>query len=201
MKEKSFIQTRHGRSVHVFDPQPEEFDIRDIAYALSMQCRFNGHIKQFYSVAQHSVYVSRAAGYTNVPQARLWGLMHDASEAYIGDMPTPVKKWLPDFCAVEKNIEDAICLKFGIERTPEIQMTVKECDRLLLVYEAKELHPYFDGIENWEARSDITGTITRLDPKFYAWPPEIAQMNFLKEFVKVTDEDGYIRYRNKRATR
>ncbi|MFG0247924.1 MAG: phosphohydrolase, partial [Phycisphaeraceae bacterium JB051] len=79
----SWIQTYTGKAFYPLREDPGIIDIRDIAHALSLQCRFNGHCSDFYSVAQHSVHVSEV-----VPQAfALWGLLHDAAEAYMSDLP------------------------------------------------------------------------------------------------------------------
>src|SRR6266496_3875421 len=94
-----------GKWFNVFNPKPEDVDIRDIAHALSNQCRFTGHTKEFYSVAQHSVLVSTFCA----PEDAAWGLLHDASEAYLSDIASPVKKH-PDFgpfyLEAEKRITD-----------------------------------------------------------------------------------------------
>ena len=84
-----WIQTMSGVIFYPLDPRPEEIRIEDIAHALSHQCRFAGHCREFYSVAEHSVRVSR-----ELPQEfMLWGLLHDASEAYLVDLPRPIKRW------------------------------------------------------------------------------------------------------------
>ena len=83
-----WIQTFTGRAFYVLDPRPEDVDIEDIAHALSMQCRFAGHCREFYSVAQHSV----TASWLVPPEDALWGLLHDAAEAYVVDLPRPIKR-------------------------------------------------------------------------------------------------------------
>src|ERR1700683_336889 len=83
----AWIVTFSGRRFYVLDPRPSDVRIEDIAHSLSLQCRFNGHVKNFYSVAQHSVLVSERCD----PADALYGLLHDASEAYIGDMSAPLK--------------------------------------------------------------------------------------------------------------
>jgi hypothetical protein len=87
MSRGPFIRTFCGRHVHVFDPRPDEIELLDIAHALSNQCRYNGHTNRFYSVAEHAVYVSWSCG-----QFALEGLLHDAAEAYIGDLVSPIKR-------------------------------------------------------------------------------------------------------------
>jgi len=86
----SWILTYTGKRFDTLNPKPEDICIEDIAHALSMICRFGGHCRQFYSVAQHCLLVS-----CNLPvEAELWGLMHDAAEAYVGDVVTPIKRLL-----------------------------------------------------------------------------------------------------------
>src|SRR5208282_6622849 len=85
--DRAWIRTFSGGRFYVLEPRVEDVRIEDIAHALSMQCRFTGHVREFYSVAEHSVWVSR---YSHREDA-LWGLLHDASESYIGDMSTPLK--------------------------------------------------------------------------------------------------------------
>src|SRR5579885_2784587 len=87
MRHGDWIQTYCGVAFYPLDPRPEEILIEDIAHALSMLCRFTGHVKRFYSVAQHCVYVSHRCD----PKDALWGLLHDAAEAYLNDISRPVK--------------------------------------------------------------------------------------------------------------
>src|SRR6266516_6511979 len=97
------IITHTGKWFDVFNPKHEDVDLEDIAHSESMQCRFTGHTKQFYSVAQHSVLVSQ-----NCPsEYALAGLMHDASEAYLSDIARPIKKH-PDFGPFYLKVEDGL---------------------------------------------------------------------------------------------
>jgi uncharacterized protein len=89
----AWIQTVTGKQFWPMDAQPEEVDIEDIAHALSLPCRFNGHCKQFYSVAEHSIHVSRVVSNENAAR----GLLHDAAEAYLSYIPQPVKRELTLF--------------------------------------------------------------------------------------------------------
>src|SRR5919204_3331113 len=120
-----YLQTVSGRWVNPFEPDPDQLDPGDIARALANQCRFGGHCRVFYSVAQHSVIVSgvveERGGDT---EAVLAGLMHDAAEAYLGDMPHPLKhrSTLGEaFRAAEDHLADTIRDRFGIKRdVPEV---------------------------------------------------------------------------------
>ena len=83
-------QTHSGKMFDIFNPTPEDICIEDIAHALAMQCRFNGHTKEFYSVAEHSLNVARIVNHlTSDPKTVMHALMHDAHEAYLGDLPGP----------------------------------------------------------------------------------------------------------------
>src|ERR1700744_4853571 len=85
-----WIQTFTGKKFSPLAPRPEDVDIRDIAHALAMKCRFNGHCSPFYSIAEHSVRVSWLLEQQGKREA-LWGLMHDAADAYLPDLGAPIK--------------------------------------------------------------------------------------------------------------
>lgn len=104
-------------------------DIHDIAIALSREARFNGHTTEFYSVAQHSLFVSNLLP----PDNALEGLLHDATEAYMRDIPSPLKKLLFDYQKLEKRMDRAIRKKFGLP--PIMSKIVKDCDLLALWHE------------------------------------------------------------------
>lgn len=130
---ESWIQTFTGRKFYPLDPDPDAIDIRDIAHSLSLHCRFNGHCRTFYSVADHSVRVSR----TLYAEDALWGLLHDASEAYLSDVPKPLKKDLPEYQAAEEHLMRVIAERF---RLPwPIPETVHRVDRQLLMTERRDL--------------------------------------------------------------
>jgi hypothetical protein len=110
----AWIRTYNHKRFKVFDPDPADIDIVDIAHALAHQCRWSGHCNPFYSVAQHSILVSNQC---SIPNA-LWGLLHDASEAYLVDLPRPLKE-LPIFGDIykvaEANLMHVICASFGLD--------------------------------------------------------------------------------------
>jgi hypothetical protein len=125
-----WIQTWGGGLFYPLDPQPEEIHIEDIAHALSLICRFNGHCDGFYSVAQHSIMIACMAS----PENALWGLLHDAAECYVADMPRPVKRCIPGYKEIEAGVELAVAQKFGL---PEIMPPeIKELDHAMLALEA-----------------------------------------------------------------
>lgn len=112
------VVTYVGKKIYPPDIKKEDIDIRDIACSLGNRCRFSGHLKQFYSVAEHSVLVSLLVE----PRFALWGLLHDASEAYFADIPSPLKKLeiYKPLVEAERNFQKSICSAFGLsEEEPE----------------------------------------------------------------------------------
>jgi 5'-deoxynucleotidase YfbR-like HD superfamily hydrolase len=174
-----YLQTVSGRWVNPFDPEPDQLDAGDIARALANQCRFGGHSRVFYSVAQHAVIVSQLVeergGGTEEAFA---ALMHDATEAYLGDMPHPIKHRSAlgaAFRAAEDQLEQVIHERFRIKAdVPEI----KHVDRALLATErrafsAEEWHwPELDGVEP-------------LDLELTAWLPDEAAEAFAQRYAEL----------------
>lgn len=133
-----WIETVTGKKFPFLNPQPEDIDIKDIAHALSMNCRFVGQCREFYSVAEHSWNVARMLeGFPK--EVQIAGLLHDASEAYITDVASPVKQYLPEYNKLEDIIMAAIAKKYGFEY--ELHPAVKIADRHALSTEAHYLLP------------------------------------------------------------
>ena len=131
-----WMQTFTGRQFWPIDPRPEEISIVDIAHSLSNQCRYAGHCKSFYSVAQHSVMVS----YLCEPQNALWGLLHDAAEAYLVDLPRPVKRYSDlgwHYKQVETHLMQVVCRRFNL--SIEEPLSVSKADDVALVTEMRDL--------------------------------------------------------------
>lgn len=115
--------------------------IEDIARGLSNICRFNGQTNEFYSVAQHSVMVSDL-----MPQEyKLAGLLHDASEPYVGDMVKPLKLLFPLFWWIERRVMTAIAAKFGFSMADDVQRMIKQADMVALATEKRDLMPLANG--------------------------------------------------------
>lgn len=128
-----WMQTISGRQFWPMDPRPEEVHIEDVAHALSMMCRFNGHCQRFYSVAEHSVLISR-----HVPsEDALWGLLHDASEAYIADIVRPAKRFIQGYRQAEDRIMTAVCEAFGLSLL--MPGSVARADTAILADEAAQI--------------------------------------------------------------
>lgn len=136
-----WISTYTGKKFWVLDAKPEEVNLRDIAHALSMICRYNGHCKFFYSVAQHSLNVCellQKEGYNYKMQ--LYGLLHDATEAYICDVPRPIKGNITNYKNIENNLAGTIWKAFNLSLpTEEEYQIIKDADNAMLKCEAKIL--------------------------------------------------------------
>ncbi len=131
---KNCIRTNSGLYINVFQPTLEMIDINDIAHALSFLPRFGGHLNKFYSVAQHSVMCANMATTLEDKKA---ALLHDATEAYLLDMPSPIKAGLPDYRNCENVLMLKIADKFGFE--VPLNKEVKRIDEELLHIEWKHL--------------------------------------------------------------
>lgn len=106
------FNTASGKIIDLLHPSPSEITIEDIAKGLSNICRFGGQIKQFYSVAQHSVLVTQLAN----EELRPYALFHDATEAFIGDIIKPLKVIIGDvYAQIEQRFHSAICERFGFD--------------------------------------------------------------------------------------
>jgi 5'-deoxynucleotidase YfbR-like HD superfamily hydrolase len=123
------IRTFTGQYLNVFDIKPELLIIEDIAHALSRQCRFGGHSKKFYSVAQHCLWVADHCSASR----KIEGLLHDASEAYILDFPSPIKESMPEYLTIERSLMLVISQKFGFEYP--LSEEVKIYDKMALEHE------------------------------------------------------------------
>lgn len=139
----TFITTFTGKHFNPIEVEKEKIDIRDIAHALSLMCRANGHVKNFYSVAQHSISCcieAKERGYSEKIQIAC--LLHDASEAYLSDITRPIKPKLTEYLAIEENLQDIIWDKYLEEPlTEEEREKVFEIDDDILSYEFKLLMP------------------------------------------------------------
>jgi len=164
--DNNYIRTYTGKKFWPLDPRPEDVDIIDIAHALSNQCRFTGHVKDFYSVAEHSLAVSFACP----KEFALVGLLHDADEAYLIDLAAPVKHdpRMSFFVECGKNILSAVFKKFNLD--PELIAQVKPWDKLDYERERNFLMPTGSGY----------GMVTM--------PPKEAERNFLERFYRLSCE-------------
>lgn len=166
----SWIQTYTGKRFYPLNPMAEDVDILDIAHALSNMCRFNGHTRQFYSVAQHSVLVACI-----VPEPlALAALLHDAAEAYFADIVRPVKPHLFGLGEIEQRIHAAIAERFGIPAAMDAR--IKVADMELLATERRDLLLPTD--DEWAC---LEGVEPRYE-QIIAWDPVTAKKVFLEQF-------------------
>lgn len=178
MTTPTWIQTFLGHHVPITGgPVPlDVIDIRDIAHALSHQCRFTGHTRVFYSVAQHSVWVAQYLRDTlHAPvEVQFIGLMHDAGEAYLVDVPRPIKAVLKDYAPLALQIDEAIKAKFQIlDLYPAL---VREADNMALAVEAHHFmhHELGDDLPTvpigWRHRGE--------NARMRSWSPPHARSQF-----------------------
>ncbi len=165
------IRTYSGIEFDVLNPKIGQVGLEDIAHALSNICRFAGHTRTFYSVAEHCVWVSRM-----VPsQYALHGLLHDASEAYVQDMPAPIKRTpnLEGYRAIENKLQHVIFTAFGL--TPVIPSEVHEADSRMAATEATDL---FDPVPKWAVGRGYQVEV-------HAWGPTRAKEQYLRRFYEL----------------
>jgi uncharacterized protein len=180
MNNGAWCETSSGLRVDLPYVHRDQINIRDIGHALSLQCRFNGHCRKFYSVAQHSVLVARLLQHGGQSwRVQLLGLIHDASEASLGDMVRPLKGLLPDFRAIETWVQREVEIVLaGSEATPDDHRLVKAADDALLATEARSLIPS-EGSNWYLPQPAVAGLL--LD----AWDPQTAKRRFLGTYFRL----------------
>lgn len=174
MKRGDWIETHSGGQFYPLSPNPDDIHIRDIARSLSMQCRYTGHVNKFYSVAEHCCLIHDllvAAGCRYEPFV---GLMHDATEAYVSDVPLPIKRMIPEFGELEALVWDAITWKFSLPT--ELPACVRDLDRRMVLAERKHLK--VDSGHEWNVPGEMP------DVKIHCWSPAEAETQFLARFYE-----------------
>lgn len=170
-----WMQTATGKQFWPLDPRADEVDIVDIAHALAHICRYGGHCTRFYSVAEHSVYVSQALP----PELRMHGLLHDASEAYLGDVIRPLKRFIPGYHEFEAKVMRVVCEHFGLQypMPPEI----KAIDNNIILDEHDQVMAPGHEWNNpaWEVGRE------RLGVTIQGFRPKRAAEVFLEQFVEL----------------
>lgn len=170
----SWMQTFTGIQFWPLDPRPDEISFIDIGAALSKVCRFGGHTTQFYSVAEHAWHLSYYVSEENA----LAALLHDAAEAYIGDMVRPLKRHMIEFQNVEQVLMDQIAGKVGLDNL--LPYEVRDADnRILLDERAALLNP---SPASWI--QDIEG-ISPLDIEICAFDPDTANEHFMSRLQEL----------------
>lgn len=171
--ESVYVSTYLGNRFYPLQGRIDRVMIEDIAHGLAFQCRFNGQTRAFYSVAQHSLMVS-----TLVPaHLKLAALLHDAAEAYVGDMVKPLKILLPQFEAIEERVAGLIGTAFGVDSGNH--RAIKRADLVALATEKRDLMPH--SAEAWQSLSGVEPLPERIAPL----PPIVAKQAFLAEFRRL----------------
>jgi 5'-deoxynucleotidase YfbR-like HD superfamily hydrolase len=186
-----WMQTWTGRRFYPASPEAADVDIRDIAHSLGMLCRYAGHVDRFYSVAEHCVKMSQAID----PEHALEALLHDATEAYVVDVPRPLKVQLPDYQAIERKVQLAVWDAFGLpvvvvpiqtssrvveRRDPVESAVVKMFDTRILLDERAALMSATReawGVDSYEP----------LGVEIEGWHPARAGAEYLARFHELTD--------------
>lgn len=186
-KKITYIVTHTGRVFEFLNPKPEMVCIEDIAHALANMCRYTGHVKQFYSVAQHCVLM---ATNSDLPGDPMQKLLHDAAETYIGDMASPWKEllrvqvgygvgsWIEPVRKFEEKIQDVIGLALEVDL--KCSAEIKLSDTRMFWTEVRDLMPKMP--ENFEWGASI---MQPLKTKIIPWTPITAERMFLSTYNKI----------------
>ncbi|QDP56941.1 MAG: hypothetical protein Unbinned2691contig1000_15 [Prokaryotic dsDNA virus sp.] len=171
---KSSITTVNGKWFDILKPEEYDYSVDEIAHALSNLCRYTGHVNSFYSVAEHSVLVSRL-----VPDnLALTALLHDASEAFLGDVSSPLKKLLPEYKRIEENVEKAIARHFGLKFPYPAE--VHEADKRMYWQERQSIAN--NGVRDALWHQDLRAT-RKVEAKGMA--PHMAKRMFLSRYKEI----------------
>jgi hypothetical protein len=165
MDRGDWIQTYTGKKFYPLDPRLEDICIEDIAHSLANTCRYNGHSRVFYSVAEHSVRMAFAM----LPGCPKWRLLHDAAEAYTSDVPRPVKPMLKEFKNIENSILKVVAEKFNLGNCD--YDAIHHADAVLLSTEKRDV---LNSPVEWELELPEP-----LDIRIHPWPPSVAEELFL----------------------
>lgn len=153
------------------DPEGSVFTIEDIAHALSQQCRYNGHCIPFYSVAEHSVLASFLVDEADAYDT----LMHDAPEAFMGDVPSPLKSLLPDYKKIYQGVEDVVFRRFGVKSSP----AVKAADLRMLAIEESQIMVEHSHVWPCNVGANID------HPQLRCLPPHEARTLFMDRYYQL----------------
>lgn len=176
MSDHSFHILTNSRKYFDFENiESNVFDINDIAHGLSHVCRYAGQVPKFYSVAQHSILVSQMVP----PKEQLAGLLHDATEAYMQDVPKPLKMLLPDYKRIENEVQAALFKQFGLD--PVIPESVHKADAILLGGEKREL---WGNTDNWALLRGVPEYPYSIEP----WSSIVAKEAFLFHYRLLTGD-------------
>jgi len=192
LKRGDWMQTQSGRRFYPLDPKVDEVDLLDIAHALSMLCRYNGHVDRFYSVAEHSVILADYFADRGEMELALWALIHDAAEAYIGDMIRPLKRsfHMVQFRIIEDRVLSVIAERVGLQfdMANGLPQEVRDADyRILFDEKAQLIRAAREPWHNETELGPLGVTVVGLRPEMaraawwnklqYLLPPNISAFN------------------------
>lgn len=168
-----YVSTFLGNRFYLTNPHIDDVAIEDIAHGLAYQCRFNGQTRAFYSVAQHSLMVMAL-----VPaELRFAALLHDAAEAYLGDMVKPLKNLFPEFSVIEARVMEIIGQRFDIDLS-HLDPAIKHADLIALATEKRDLMPF--STESWAYLAGIDALPEVIQPL----DPQSAKQAFMDAFAR-----------------
>lgn len=174
------IMLASGEYFDYTDPAGSNFTIWDIAVALGKICRYGGHCNDFYSVAEHSVYVSQIVG----PEWQLQALLHDATEAFMVDIPRPLKQLLPEYSRMEDELAEVIYAKLGVPYP--FHPSVKKADMIMLLTELRQIMP--NPNDHWPC----TDGLEPADIKIECLMPHQATSLFMQRYLDLSAKINYI---------
>jgi uncharacterized protein len=173
----NWMQLADGSKFWPTDPRPEDIDILNIAHALAHQCRYAGHCTDFYSVAEHSYHVS----YLVPEEHALTGLLHDGTEAYLVDIPRPLKPYLLGYAEMEARLWDCIAERYRLP--PAIPGVVKDIDSAIILAEREQIITPTD--HDWGLDAFTKPHVT-----IRCWTPQEAKRRFLSRFAELCTDFG-----------
>jgi hypothetical protein len=191
-----WLHTHAGLAFDLVDPRVDQVSLRDVAHALSNLCRYTGHASRFYSVAEHSVHVSRRVaaevGHLGLPRRAVWcALMHDAHEAYLGDVASPIKAAMramggTSWKSLERGVERCVRERFDCEMElgEQVEYAVRVADVRMLATEAPQVLPW-PPPRDWE----LPDWATPYDAQLSFHEPRVARARFLHEVTLVAPAD------------
>lgn len=166
----TWLQTYTGGAFSLLDPKVDDVCLEDIAHALGMLCRYCGHTDYFYSVAEHCVYMSRMVSQEAAPYA----LIHDAAEAYVSDLPSPVKRMVPGYKVIENRISAVVLEAFALSAPSEkIRNEVHTADGRMLTTERRDL------MKEPPQSREADDVFSPYEEHINAWSPAKAKQMFL----------------------
>ena len=168
-----WIETYTQKRFNIFNFTRDDISLLDIAHSLALQCRYNGHCKKFYSVAEHSCLMSSYVYVIHGRPAGLYALLHDASEAYLCDLPRPIKPHLKEYYQIESRIQEAIEQKYVGKIPNAVRAYIKVLDSRILLDEKAVL---MGNNIPW----NLPGQPLNVEIKNWDWRK--AEMEFLKQF-------------------